>query len=161
MKHPVRFLTVLAALGLLVAVFAASGTTLVQAVDDGEVGWVSDSGAAIEFVTSDVDAAFEINDDALGTTQSSSAVVMNVSSGTKYINLATGMAGADSNTATSTEIVFEEGSTYDGVNTPLVTDALVTRVTGNFALSTEADGCLLYTSPSPRDRTRSRMPSSA
>src|SRR5665811_928081 len=24
-----------------------------------------------------------------------------------------------------------------------------------------ADGCLLYTSPSPRDRTRSRMPSSA
>ena len=25
----------------------------------------------------------------------------------------------------------------------------------------EAEGCLLYTSPSPRDRTRSRMPSSA
>ena len=25
----------------------------------------------------------------------------------------------------------------------------------------EGDGCLLYTSPSPRDRTRSRMPSSA
>ena len=25
----------------------------------------------------------------------------------------------------------------------------------------KADGCLLYTSPSPRDRTRSRMPSSA
>ena len=25
----------------------------------------------------------------------------------------------------------------------------------------EAHGCLLYTSPSPRDRTRSRMPSSA
>ena len=25
----------------------------------------------------------------------------------------------------------------------------------------ECDGCLLYTSPSPRDRTRSRMPSSA
>ena len=24
-----------------------------------------------------------------------------------------------------------------------------------------ADACLLYTSPSPRDRTRSRMPSSA
>ena len=26
---------------------------------------------------------------------------------------------------------------------------------------THADTCLLYTSPSPRDRTRSRMPSSA
>ena len=29
------------------------------------------------------------------------------------------------------------------------------------AVSEEADTCLLYTSPSPRDRTRSRMPSSA
>ena len=28
-------------------------------------------------------------------------------------------------------------------------------------LSTSPKGCLLYTSPSPRDRTRSRMPSSA
>ena len=28
-------------------------------------------------------------------------------------------------------------------------------------LAAEAEGCLLYTSPSPRDRTRSRMPSSA
>ena len=30
-----------------------------------------------------------------------------------------------------------------------------------FALSKIAYTCLLYTSPSPRDRTRSRMPSSA
>ena len=29
------------------------------------------------------------------------------------------------------------------------------------ALTTSYNGCLLYTSPSPRDRTRSRMPSSA
>ena len=29
------------------------------------------------------------------------------------------------------------------------------------AKSTASTGCLLYTSPSPRDRTRSRMPSSA
>ena len=28
-------------------------------------------------------------------------------------------------------------------------------------IGTEAGNCLLYTSPSPRDRTRSRMPSSA
>ena len=28
-------------------------------------------------------------------------------------------------------------------------------------LDTKLNGCLLYTSPSPRDRTRSRMPSSA
>ena len=29
------------------------------------------------------------------------------------------------------------------------------------ALESAIDSCLLYTSPSPRDRTRSRMPSSA
>ena len=31
----------------------------------------------------------------------------------------------------------------------------------SFAVSALANICLLYTSPSPRDRTRSRMPSSA
>ena len=30
-----------------------------------------------------------------------------------------------------------------------------------FSIATYNIGCLLYTSPSPRDRTRSRMPSSA
>lgn len=139
MKHPVRFLTVMAALGLLVAVFATSGTTLVQAVDDGEVGWVSDSGASISFVTDDADAAFQINDDDLGATQVGSATVT-VSAGAKYINLAREVAGADSASATSTTVVFPEGSTYDGVNTPLVTDLLVTKVKGNFVLETEADG---------------------
>ena len=43
-------------------------------------------------------------------------------------------------------------------------DALAARVRGGLP-GTEKDGviygCLLYTSPSPRDRTRSRMPSSA
>ena len=39
--------------------------------------------------------------------------------------------------------------------------------TGNYANALQSDNqpffnhCLLYTSPSPRDRTRSRMPSSA
>lgn len=140
MKHPVRFLTVMAALGLLVAVFAASGTISVQAVDDGEVGWVSDSGAGIDFVTADVDAEFHINDDALATTKAGSAVVMNVSSGTKYINLATGMAGADSNTATSTTIDFGDTTDYTGADTPLVTDGLPTKVNGSVFVTTEADG---------------------
>ena len=34
------------------------------------------------------------------------------------------------------------------------------RIVGG-TLETQGSGCLLYTSPSPRDRTRSRMPSSA
>ncbi len=130
----------MAALGLLVAVFAASGTISVQAVDDGEVGWVSDSGAGIDFVTADVDAEFHINDDALATTKAGSAVVMNVSSGTKYINLATGMAGADSNTATSTTIDFGDTTDYTGADTPLVTDGLPTKVNGSVFVTTEADG---------------------
>ena len=35
------------------------------------------------------------------------------------------------------------------------------RMTGGNSSSIIGDACLLYTSPSPRDRTRSRMPSSA
>ena len=31
----------------------------------------------------------------------------------------------------------------------------------HWIIFTSSNGCLLYTSPSPRDRTRSRMPSSA
>ena len=42
---------------------------------------------------------------------------------------------------------------YDGL---VVSDALVMN-----AISNKYSSCLLYTSPSPRDRTRSRMPSSA
>ena len=39
-------------------------------------------------------------------------------------------------------------------NVSMQADAIMNQSTGN-------TGCLLYTSPSPRDRTRSRMPSSA
>ena len=35
------------------------------------------------------------------------------------------------------------------------------RITLQTLINTYPDSCLLYTSPSPRDRTRSRMPSSA
>ena len=35
------------------------------------------------------------------------------------------------------------------------------RLAGGYELERTAETCLLYTSPSPRDRTRSRMPSSA
>ena len=35
------------------------------------------------------------------------------------------------------------------------------RVCNILTSTVEVDVCLLYTSPSPRDRTRSRMPSSA
>ena len=40
-------------------------------------------------------------------------------------------------------------------------DAVVLRVPGALLMSARSMNCLLYTSPSPRDMRRSRMPSSA
>ena len=44
-----------------------------------------------------------------------------------------------------------------------MSNEVMKKDTGSIALFGDdaAKGCLLYTSPSPRDRTRSRMPSSA
>ena len=50
------------------------------------------------------------------------------------------------------------GALWDGVVGFLV--VLVLCGVGG-AVGAHVEGCLLYTSPSPRDRTRSRMPSSA
>ena len=43
----------------------------------------------------------------------------------------------------------------------LIVEADLTRATGRAERQAATNSCLLYTSPSPRDRTRSRMPSSA
>ena len=39
--------------------------------------------------------------------------------------------------------------------------AAITKYFGDFQAYDQIDGCLLYTSPSPRDRQKYRMPSSA
>ena len=44
---------------------------------------------------------------------------------------------------------------------PVNTSQDVLRIVPGLFIAQHAGGCLLYTSPSPRDRTRSRMPSSA
>ena len=51
----------------------------------------------------------------------------------------------------------------DYVTKPYSTRELLARIRAVLRRQVEDDGlaCLLYTSPSPRDRTRSRMPSSA
>ena len=49
-----------------------------------------------------------------------------------------------------------------GIEIELKDISLAGRIIANFPDHlTEDQNCLLYTSPSPRDRTRSRMPSSA
>ena len=64
---------------------------------------------------------------------------------------------------------FSQGETWDyqatayDINQHDITDAVgpLTWSTSNAGVLTVDSICLLYTSPSPRDRTRSRMPSSA
>ena len=65
-------------------------------------------------------------------------------------------------------IIIDRGRPLKGFDPDLVellidrgTQAGIETHTDTNILSVEADGCLLYTSPSPRDRQKSRMPSSA
>ena len=65
------------------------------------------------------------------------------------------------------EVCFNTGMTgYQEILTdPSYARQIVTMTAphiGNYGINDEdIESCLLYTSPSPRDRTRSRMPSSA
>ena len=68
-----------------------------------------------------------------------------------------------SNPTTDTELILKKGtgfiSSYDNtIYQYIVTDDITAQVVNNVATFTD---CLLYTSPSPRDRQKSRMPSSA
>ena len=55
----------------------------------------------------------------------------------------------------------QEVRTYDGSNNNLANPTWGAIHTQLNRIAAPAYACLLYTSPSPRDRTRSRMPSSA
>ena len=59
------------------------------------------------------------------------------------------------------EYVFGEDNCCDEYPVPLCDEERVYFEKENYADFTDPENCLLYTSPSPRDRTRSRMPSSA
>ena len=50
---------------------------------------------------------------------------------------------------------------HRGLNHPCGKNNKIEITSQNHGFAIDADSCLLYTSPSPRDRTRSRMPSSA
>ena len=58
---------------------------------------------------------------------------------------------------------FDNGVTFDAARyqRDLLNEAMVAEEREKLESEEGAFDCLLYTSPSPRDRTRSRMPSSA
>ena len=58
-------------------------------------------------------------------------------------------------------VIDEKDIAKKFVSNQLFSDYLQSVLEKNEAFDYPFDSCLLYTSPSPRDRTRSRMPSSA
>ena len=103
-----------------------------------------------------------------------------VGTGTKYINAASGASygatlsngdvigtafDATNGTLTFYKNGVSQGTAYTGITGTyaFVAGSFTTSPTYivNFGQRAFAYTCLLYTSPSPRDRTRSRMPSSA
>ena len=60
------------------------------------------------------------------------------------------------------DIVFSDGTTTGTTfNVDVGTTQTISVIAAETETGTALSTCLLYTSPSPRDRTRSRMPSSA
>ena len=58
-------------------------------------------------------------------------------------------------------MLFKLMQTVDTETVKIEQQIVDISIVKNSALNELVDDCLLYTSPSPRDRTRSRMPSSA
>ena len=75
------------------------------------------------------------------------------------------MAGAGVKDMTETEILVVHHVNHRGREKKLADICFVLNIEDthvvSYAVKKLANLCLLYTSPSPRDRTRSRMPSSA
>ena len=65
----------------------------------------------------------------------------------------------DAHHKATTEIV--KNASAIGIETLKITNMLKNQKLAKALSDSAISGCLLYTSPSPRDRTRSRMPSSA
>ena len=68
--------------------------------------------------------------------------------------------GGDLDAAATAQLQFSEPQEWALVRELLKFDAVIAEVEEEL-LPNRLCSCLLYTSPSPRDRTRSRMPSSA
>ena len=60
-------------------------------------------------------------------------------------------------------VIKESGNEFAGLVSEGVAAGDITNYvdTGSYIFNALVSGCLLYTSPSPRDRQKSRMPSSA
>ena len=98
--------------------------------------------------------------DSVGITAGSTYQYIGTGSGTAaaWQNVS-GLAGAGlTHSAGVLAVGAGNGITVNADDVALTTPGTLTAATSN---SASGSHCLLYTSPSPRDRTRSRMPSSA
>ena len=68
---------------------------------------------------------------------------------------------APSHTYQNDGVYVVELTAFNGCDTISFTQTVNVQALPSAAFSSDVEICLLYTSPSPRDRTRSRMPSSA
>ena len=65
------------------------------------------------------------------------------------------------NNATRSKIIYSPFDPTRGLSTSFTHDYETNKTTMSLSWDTTSYACLLYTSPSPRDATLSRMPSSA
>ena len=59
------------------------------------------------------------------------------------------------------QLLYEDNLSYRDIATKLETSTTTVTRVARFLSNEPYQGCLLYTSPSPRDKRQSRMPSSA
>ena len=150
MNKPTKSLLLAALIALAPASYAqaqalSDGVPTTQAVDPM-------TGSNIFATVSDLDA----DSPPLPTSQDGDPTGMNLS----QINvLDGGFLSFNNQPFNFTEInLFPGSDTGNGFD---VSNAELNIVGGELGSSVDIQACLLYTSPSPRDRTRSRMPSSA
>ena len=150
MKHSLRKLSVLVVLGAMVALLgsqsaffggSAADAAAVSLAED-NIEWSDTSGNAITSIKPGVTGHFFIKDGALETTKSGTAAFSGMANNSTFFNIASGAAGTNSSTATTTSVTrVLTASGYDSTtpaNTPLTaypTAATGANATGVFVSS--------------------------
>ena len=130
--------------------YTRGATTTPTKLTDQEISLVVDSAKAFKFIVDDIETNMShVNFKEVAS--SSAAYALKDSYDAAVIS--TMLAGVPASSPADHIIGADAAAGSAGVNE--------TTASVDLGSASEVDPCLLYTSPSPRDRTRSRMPSSA